>query len=149
MGNIAGLVGDAYVRSGRYATALEYVDQALRVSTHTGEVSMDAELHRLRGVARSAPPMADTKSAEEDFLRAIEIARSQAAKLWELRAATSLARLWLQQGKSVAALDLLRQVCAWFTAGCALPDLVEAEILIKELIPAAGVTRGDCTTMAG
>ena len=143
MGNIAGLVGDAYAHSGRHATALEYVDRALQVSAHTGEVSMDAELYRLRGVARSAPPIADAKSAEQDYLRAIEISRNQAARLWELRAATSLSRLWLEQGKSAAALDVLNQVRACFVDGYALPDLAEAELLIKELIAAGnGASRG-------
>jgi predicted ATPase len=70
-------------------------------------------------------------------LRALEIARSQGAKLWELRAATSLARLWARHRKFTEALELLAKVRRWFTEDRSTPDLTEAEVLISELVDAA------------
>ena len=136
MGNIAGIVGDAYARAGQLTTALGYVDKALRLSASTGEVWTDAELHRLKGIILSAPPLRDAKSAEMHFLRAIDIAQSQSAKLWELRAAISLARLWLPQGKPGEALELLTPVRGWFVEGSNVPDLMEADALTNELVAA-------------
>jgi predicted ATPase len=71
--------------------------------------------------------------AEACFLKAIEIAQSQKAKSWELRAATSLARLWQQQGKRAEAHKLLSDVYNWFTEGFDTKDLQEAKALLKEL----------------
>jgi predicted ATPase len=71
--------------------------------------------------------------AEAQFQQAIEIARSQSAKFWELRAATSLARLWRDQGKNAEARDLLAPVYGWFSEGFDLPDLKEAKALLEEL----------------
>ena len=137
MGNIAGIIGDAYARAGHLATALRHLDDALHVSAKTGEVWMDAELHRLTGVVLGAGPAAKAKSAEMHLLRALEIARSQGAKLWELRAATSLARLWACHRKFTEALELLAPVRRWFTGDRSTPDLAEAEMLISELVDAA------------
>jgi predicted ATPase len=71
--------------------------------------------------------------AEECFGRALAIARAQEAKSFELRAATSLARLWRDQGKRVAARDLLAPVYASFTEGFDIPDLQDARALIDDL----------------
>jgi predicted ATPase len=71
--------------------------------------------------------------AEACFLRAIEIARQQQAKSWELRASTSLARLWLRQGKHYEARTLLAEVYNWFTEGFDTKDLQEARALLAEL----------------
>jgi predicted ATPase len=68
------------------------------------------------------------------FEQAMAIARAQGAKLWELRAAVSLARLWRDQGKHVESLDLLAPVYAWFTEGFESADLVEARALLTELV---------------
>ena len=75
--------------------------------------------------------------AETSYRRAIERARSQEAKSWELRAATSLARLWRDQGKPAAAHDLLAPVCGWFTEGFDTLDLKEAKALLEELTASA------------
>jgi predicted ATPase len=133
MGNIAGMVADAYARAGHLATALRYVDEALRVSAKTGEIWMDAELHRLKGVVLSALPVADEKSAEMHFLRAVDIAESQGAKLWGLRAATSLARLWARRGRREDAVNLLAPLCGWFADDDSAADLAEAELLLRQL----------------
>jgi predicted ATPase len=67
------------------------------------------------------------------FQHAITIAQNQEAKAWELRSATSLARLWQHQGKRPQARDLLAPVYAWFTEGFETPDLQEAKALLDEL----------------
>ena len=72
-------------------------------------------------------------AAEELYRKALGIAEEQGAKLWELRAAASLARLWRDQGKPVEARDLLMPVYSWFTEGFDTPDLREAKTLLDEL----------------
>jgi predicted ATPase len=75
----------------------------------------------------------DEVAAEASFERALSIARRQSAKLWELRAAVSLARLWRDQGRYDKATDLLAPVYAWFTEGFATPDLQAAKELLDML----------------
>ena len=72
-------------------------------------------------------------AAEECFLTAIETAQRQQAKSWELRAATSLARLWQHQGKRAEAHELLSEIYGWFTEGFDTKDLQEAQALLEEL----------------
>ena len=73
------------------------------------------------------------EAAEELYRKALGIAREQEAKLWELRAGASLARLWRDQGRRPAARDLLAPVYDWFTEGFTTPDLREAKALLDEL----------------
>jgi len=73
------------------------------------------------------------EEAEALFGQSLEIARRQEAKLFELRAATSLARLWQRQGKRAAARDLLAPIYGWFTEGLDTRDLIEAKTLLEEL----------------
>jgi predicted ATPase len=80
------------------------------------------------------PLLLSRQSPERALLReAIEIARSQEAKLFELRAATSLARLWRNQRKRTGARDLLQPLYAWFTEGFDTQDLKDAKMLLEEL----------------
>ena len=72
-------------------------------------------------------------AAEENYLASLDVAREQQAKSWELRTATSLARLWQNQGKRKEAYDLLAPVYNWFTEGFDTKDLIEAKALIEEL----------------
>ena len=72
-------------------------------------------------------------AAEENYLASLDVARQQQAKSWELRTATSLARLWQAQGKRQEALDLLKPVYNWFTEGFDTKDLKEAKALLAEL----------------
>jgi predicted ATPase len=76
---------------------------------------------------------ADEQRAEMSFRRALEIARQQQAKSWELRAATSLARLWGEQGRRREGRDLLASIYSWFTEGFNTADLKEAKALLDEL----------------
>ena len=78
-------------------------------------------------------PVPDAAKAETYFERALAVARQQQAKSWQLRAATSLARLWRDQGKREQALDLLAPVYGWFTEGFDTLDLREAKALLDEL----------------
>ena len=73
------------------------------------------------------------QEAEECFRQAIETARSQKAKMWELRAVMSLSRLWRQQGKKDKARQLLVEIYGWFTEGFGTKDLQEAKALLGEL----------------
>jgi len=75
----------------------------------------------------------DAEVAEELYRKAMSIAQQQEAKLWELRAATSFARLRHDQGRDAEARDLLALVYGWFTEGFDTPDLKEAKALLEEL----------------
>jgi len=101
----------------------------------TGERWFEAELHRLRGEAllKSFEPGHMEDSAEASFRRAQEIANRQGAQLWALRAGTSLARLWRDQGKRQQAHDLLAPVYGCFTEGFDTLDLKEAKALLEQL----------------
>jgi predicted ATPase len=93
--------------------------------------SIDAELWRLRGELLQGQDK--TAEAEACFQKAIEIARQQAAKSLELRASTSLARLWQKQRKGTEAQHLLSEIYAWFTEGFDTADLREAAAFLDEL----------------
>jgi predicted ATPase len=90
-------------------------------------------LHRKRGELLLAGTEADGAQAEQEFGRAIEIARDQAAKLFELRAATSLARVWSNQGKRREAQQLLQPICSEFGPVGAIRDVLEADALLADL----------------
>lgn len=107
----------------------------------TGERMYEAELYRLKraltlqklSVASNQLSISSTQKAEECFGKAIEIARRQQAKPLELRASTSLARLWQQQDKKDEARQLLAEIYGWFTEGFDTKDLQEAKALLEEL----------------
>jgi DNA-binding SARP family transcriptional activator len=126
------LLARACAASGKPEDGMEAIEQGLSESLHNDEHWWDAELHRLRGESIWSQG-ADTDEVEAAFRRAIEIAQSQQAKSLELRAATSLARLWQANGKSAAARELLAPLYAWFSEGFDTPDLLEAQALITEL----------------
>ena len=93
----------------------------------------EAEVHRLRGVLLLRQPLPQQEEAEAWLRRALDVARRQEAKVLELRASMSLARLWQQQCKRDAARQLLGEVYGWFTEGFDTTDLQEARILLEEL----------------
>jgi predicted ATPase len=92
-----------------------------------------AELSRLQGVLLPQQAVPDTAQAAACFHQALDVARQQQAKSFELRAATSLARLWRQQGKRAEARELLAPIYRWFTEGFDTLDLQEAKALLEEL----------------
>jgi predicted ATPase len=99
----------------------------------TGERYYQAELLRNRGELLLARPTPDPTTAERCLIEALETARCQQAKMWELRAAVSLARLWAHQGKRAQAADLLASVYGWFTEGFDTQDLKDAKALLDTL----------------
>jgi predicted ATPase len=107
--------------------------EALTVVDKTGERWYEPELHRLKGVLLLQLSSDHQDEAEACFQQSLDIARQQQAKSWELRAATSLARLWQQQGKRQDAYDLLAPVYNWFTEGFDTTDLIDAKALLNEL----------------
>ena len=117
--------------AGQVEEGLTLLDEALQMVESTGERSQQAELNRHKG--RLLLRQAQIDAAEELYSNALSIAREQGAKLWELRAASSLARLRRDQGRRVEARKLLAPVYGWFTEGFDTPDLKEAKALLDEL----------------
>jgi len=97
----------------------------------TDERHWEAELYRLR--AELLLMQGDDAEAEASFHKAVEVARRQQAKSWELRATVSLCRLWQKQGKVDEARQMLAEIYNWFTEGFDTPDLQEAKALLEEL----------------
>jgi predicted ATPase len=123
----------AHARAGHLSEALTVVHSGLTRVATTGERLFEPELHRLRGELLLSLPARDDAAALRCFRRALATAREQEARSWELRAATSLARLWAAQGRRAEARDLLAPVYSWFTEGFETPDLKEAKALLDEL----------------
>jgi len=131
-GMLAGLA-DGQRAAGQHAVALRMVESGLTLASDTGQHFCDAGLFHLKGELLLATKPASSGEAEALFRRALDIARAQEAKSFELRAATSLARLWQRQGKRAEARALLAPVYAWFTEGLDTRDLIEAKALLDEL----------------
>jgi class 3 adenylate cyclase/predicted ATPase len=153
-------LADAYGKAGRIEEGLTILSEALAVVDQHGERLYEAELYRLKGEltlqsqtsssksqtsrrqVKNKPkvtnPQSLTSNPQEEaqacFLKAIDIARSQSAKSLELRATTSLARLWQQQGKKKEARQMLAEIYGWFTEGFDTVDLKEAKMLLMELM---------------
>jgi predicted ATPase len=100
---------------------------------YTREGWIEPELHRVHGELLLSLAKPNSGEAEACFHRAIGVGREQNAKLWELRAATSLARLWAEQGRRAEARELLAPVYGWFTEGFETRDLKDARALLDEL----------------
>jgi class 3 adenylate cyclase/predicted ATPase len=116
---------------GQNEDALTMLDEALQIVERTGARWLAAELERLKG--QLLLRQGHFEAAEELYRKALSIAEEQKAKLWELRAAVSLARLRRDQGRRAEARDLLAPVYDWFTEGFDTPDLKEAKALVAEL----------------
>jgi predicted ATPase len=125
------VLAEAQRAAGQLAEAQGTVATALVVAAQTGEPLFDADLHRLDGDLLLATGTADDAGGR--YHRALAIAREQGARSLELRAATSLAHLWRDQGKRADARDLLAPIYAWFTEGFATRDLQAAKTLLEEL----------------
>ena len=125
------LLAEALARQGEHSAALAAAREGLEVQEQTGQRQWDAELHRLEGIALfGLNRLEEGQSALEE---ALLLARRQQAKSYELRAATSLARLWGERGRRAEARDLLAPVYGWFTEGFDTADLKEAKALLDEL----------------
>jgi predicted ATPase len=144
------LLAETYGKSGQAEEGLATLAEALTVIDKSGERFYEAELYRLKGelmLAQSGvrSPVSEVtyspesrvhspkSEAEECFLRAIDIAQKQQAKSLELRATTSLAWLWQQQGRRKEGHQMLSEVYGWFTEGFDTADLKDAQALLDEL----------------
>jgi adenylate cyclase len=124
-------LAEAQAAAGRSGDGLRTLDEALALVETTGERYYEAELNRLKGELLLMQYKVD--EAESNFHKAIEVARHQGAKSWELRATTSLARLWRHQSKTDEARQTLAEIYCWFTEGFDTQDLKEAKALLDEL----------------
>lgn len=139
----SGLLAQAYGMVGRVADACEALDAAMIRIEATDERWFEPEVYRLRGTLvsdQSSPDQSDPDKSEDAHSQAItlyqhamDIARKQKAKLWELRAATSLAEHHIKHGDRPAARDVLVPICTWFSEGFEFPDLAHANMLLKRL----------------
>jgi predicted ATPase len=126
-------LAEAYGNSGQAEDGLGVLAETLAVVDTTGERRHEAELYRLQGELLLQQAVPDALQAEGCFQQALTVARRQQARSWELRAATSLSRLWQQQGKEAEARQLLEPIYGWFTEGFDTTDLQEAKMLLDKL----------------
>jgi class 3 adenylate cyclase/tetratricopeptide (TPR) repeat protein len=127
------LIAQVLCLFGRYEEALVTIDEALAVIEETGERFFEAEAHRTKGELLLAKGKSKALQAEQSFRTAVEVARSQKAKSWELRATTSLARLLRHSGRRDEAGAMLSEIYNWFTEGFETADLKDAKALLDEL----------------
>jgi predicted ATPase len=141
------MLAEAYGRVGQPEAGLTVLADALAAVASTGERFWEVELYRLKGElllqARGQHGGSEDTAAEDCFHHALAIAHRQQARLWELRAAMSLSRLWQQQDKRTTAYALLAPVYGWFTEGFDTADLQEA----NGLLDALGSSGRDGTSM--
>jgi predicted ATPase len=127
------LLAEALSQAGQIRDGLATLQEALALSTASGERFLEAELYRLRGellLAGTAAGAEAWDAAEACFRQALAVARSQAGKSLELRAAMSLGHLYRAQGRPAEARPFLAETYSWFTEGFDTPDLQEAKALL-------------------
>jgi predicted ATPase len=127
------LLAHRHAKTGRTDEALRMLDEALGRIERTGEKIDQAEMLRLKGEILLMHDNGAAERAEACFCSALEVARAQEAKWWELRTAVSLARLLHDTNRCDEARTVLGGIYNWFTEGFDLPDLKEAKALIEEL----------------
>jgi predicted ATPase len=128
------LLADVHGILGKPETGLAVLGEALTHADKTGERWYESEIYRLKGALLLQQHADNQPEAERCFQHAVVIAQNQQAKSLELRATTSLARLWQQQGKHQEAYDFLAPVYNWFTEGFDTADLKDAKALLDELV---------------
>jgi class 3 adenylate cyclase/predicted ATPase len=127
------MLADVAAHLGHPEDGLQALDEAHTLVEQYEEPWWEAEVHRLRGVLLLQQTGTQQEAAEACFQRALDIARRQEAKSLELRAATSLGRMWQEQGKQAEVRGLLAPVYGWFTEGFNTADLQEAKALLEAL----------------
>jgi len=128
------LQAEGHFKAGRDQAALQSIEQALATSDETGERWAIAEILRVKANLLLTTGHGRAEEVEGALIESLEIARRQQAKSWELRSATSVARLWRDQGKVQQARELLAPVYGWFTEGFDTRDLKEAKVLLDALV---------------
>jgi len=131
MPNIFAVLARACEIAGQFEEAVTVLDDALQITERTGERWFAPELHRHKG--QLLLRQGHSEAAEDLYRKALSIAQEQEAKLWELRASVSLARLCRDQGRRTEAHDVLAPIYVWFTEGFNTPDLQDAKVLLDEL----------------
>jgi predicted ATPase len=126
------LLADAYGKARQVEEGLTLVTEAQAAVEKTKDAHWAAELHRLKGELLIIQDVNEAE-IEQQFHKAIDIARHQRAKSLELRAVMSLSRLWKEQGKQEEARQMLAKIYDWFSEGFDTPDLMEAKALLEEL----------------
>jgi class 3 adenylate cyclase/tetratricopeptide (TPR) repeat protein len=124
-------IAEAYAMVGQPSDGLNCLAEAAQIIETTDERCHEAELHRLRGDLLNAT--GDPSAAKRSYHQALTVAKLQSAKLLELQASVSLARLWCKQNRHGEARDLLAPIYGWFTEGFDAHDLKEAKLLLEEL----------------
>src|SRR4029453_9245599 len=124
-------LANALARQGEHGAALAAARDGRSTEEKTGHRQWEAELHRLEGIALVG--LNRFEEGQTAFEEALRVSRRQQAKAYELRAATSLARVWGEEGRRAEARDLLAPVFGWFTEGFDSADLTEAKALLNEL----------------
>ena len=127
------LLAEAHGTMGQPEAGLTVLAEALTCVDTTGERWYESELYRLKGALLLQQTSDNSTAAESCFQQAMAIAQNQQAKSLELRAATSLARLWQSQGKREEARQVLGDVYSWFTEGFDTADLKDAKVVLDEL----------------
>jgi len=127
------LLAEACRDTGRFDDGLSALTEALAAADEHENRHYEAEMHRLKGELLLRQGYSNLEEAHRCFQRAIEIARRQSAKSWELRATMSLARLLDRQGKRNEARAMLAEIYGWFTEGFDTADLKDAKALLDEL----------------
>jgi predicted ATPase len=123
----------AHAELGQFEEAWRCIGEAMTAVETKKEKWCEAEVHRVAGEIALKSPERDATKAQAYFERALSVARAQQAKSWELRAATSMARLWRDQGKRQQAREILAPIYGWFSEGFDTLDLKEAKALLHEL----------------
>ena len=126
-------MAEAYRKIGQTEAGLSALNVAANLLNKTGTRYYEAELYRLQGELLLMQNATNIAQAENCFRRAIEVARKQSAKSWELRATTSLVRLLAKLGKRGEARAMLAEIYGWFTEGFDTADLKDAKALFDEL----------------
>ena len=126
-------LAEALENNGELTEALTAVREALTLANRTGERTYEAELHRLKGELTFLSSPSNLRESEFCYRTAIEVARKQSTRSWELRATTSLARLLAGQGRHDEAHSVLAAIYGWFTEGFDTADLKDAKALLNEL----------------
>jgi len=134
MSGILGNLAEAYGHAKQPEAGLQAVAEALKLMDQKGERKYEASLYRIKGQLLLGLSADHRTEAEACFHQSLAVARRQQAKLLELHAATSLGRLWQQQGKREQACELLAEIHGWFTEGFDTRCLKEAKALLEELM---------------
>ena len=121
------------METGRLDDGLNALTEALSTADEHEDRFYEPEIHRLRGELLLKQDQSNVPEAQRCFERAIEIARKQSAKSWELRATISLARLLAKQGHRAETRTMLADIYGWFTEGFDTADLKDAKALLDEL----------------